>query len=131
MQFVREYRSEKLTPPMIYELHRIVTDKTMSDDAAAGRLRAVDDEIQVVDNQGNVLHVPPKAEELPKRLKDLCDFANGVDDRTFIHPVIRAILLHFMLAYDHPFVDGNGRTARALFYWYMAREKYWLIEFIS
>jgi Fic family protein len=36
-----------------------------------------------------------------------------------------------MLAYDHPFVDGNGRTARALFYWQMAREKYWLIEFTS
>ena len=36
-----------------------------------------------------------------------------------------------MLAYDHPFVDGNGRTARALFYWSMASQGYWLMEFIS
>lgn len=46
-------------------------------------------------------------------------------------PVIRAILVHYGLAYDHPFVDGNGRTARALFYWVMAREGYWLCEYIS
>ena len=45
--------------------------------------------------------------------------------------VVRAILVHFWLAYDHPFVDGNGRTARALFYWVMAREGYWLCEYVS
>ncbi len=49
----------------------------------------------------------------------------------FIHPVIRAMVLHFWLAYDHPFVDGNGRTARALFYWSMLRSGYWLFEFVS
>ena len=36
-----------------------------------------------------------------------------------------------MIAYMHPFVDGNGRTARALFYWYMLKEKYWLTEYMS
>ena len=45
--------------------------------------------------------------------------------------MVRAILVHFWLAYDHPFVDGNGRTARALFYWVMAREGYWLCEYVS
>ena len=49
----------------------------------------------------------------------------------FIHPVMRAITLHFWLAYDHPFCDGNGRTARALFYWSMLKQGYWLFEFIS
>jgi Fic family protein len=48
-----------------------------------------------------------------------------------VHPVIRSIILHFWLAYDHPFVDGNGRVARALFYWSMLRHHYWLFEFIS
>ena len=47
------------------------------------------------------------------------------------HHHIRAIILHFWLAYGHPFVDGNGRTARALFYWAMLHEGYWLFEFIS
>ena len=36
-----------------------------------------------------------------------------------------------MIAYMHPFVDGNGRTARALFYWYMLKQKYWLTEYLS
>jgi Fic family protein len=45
--------------------------------------------------------------------------------------VIRAIVLHLWLGYDHPFEDGNGRTARALFYWSMLRQGYWMFEFIS
>ncbi len=62
----------------------------------------------------------------------LCVFANQRDDPdAFIHPVVRAILLHFWLAYDHPFEDGNGRTARALFYWSMRVQGYWLTEYLS
>jgi Fic family protein len=48
-----------------------------------------------------------------------------------MHPVVRAIVLHFMLSYDHPFSDGNGRTARALFYWSMMDSGYSLIEYVS
>jgi Fic family protein len=68
-------------------------------------------------------------------LQIICDFANrNFDDPDavpFIHPVVQATILHFMLGYDHPFVDGNGRTARALFYWLMIRRGYWLTEFVS
>lgn len=131
MLFVQEHKNEELTPAMIHELHRIVTDKTLGDSDIAGRLRTVDDDIQITDHEGNILHTPPPSDELQQRLKVICNFANEDDSTVFLHPVIRAILLHFMLAYDHPFVDGNGRTARALFYWSMARSKYWLIEFVS
>ena len=61
----------------------------------------------------------------------MCDFANGKTPGEFVHPAIRSIILHFWLAYDHPFLDGNGRTARALFYWSMLHHHYWLCEFIS
>jgi len=54
-------------------------------------------------------------------MEAMCAFVNGRDTEPFIHPAIRAMILHFWLAYDHPFVDGNGRTARALFYWAMLR----------
>jgi Fic family protein len=56
---------------------------------------------------------------------------NGKPDQTFIHPVLRAIVVHLWLAYDHPFEDGNGRTARALFYWVMASQGYLLTEYLS
>jgi Fic family protein len=77
------------------------------------------------------IHTPPPAEELPKRMDRLCAFANEDDDsERFVHPVVRAILLHFWLAYDHPFEDGNGRTARILFFWAMQKRGYWLIEYL-
>lgn len=61
----------------------------------------------------------------------MCNFANHHGSEGFLHPVLRSIALHFWLAYDHPFVDGNGRVARALFYWSMLRHDFWLFEFIS
>lgn len=131
MQFIRRVRGQLLTPSIIFELHGILTDGTLNDESATGRFRRPDELIHVVDELGHTLHVPPDALELPDRLQRLCDFANAQDEAAFIHPVVRAIVLHFWLAYDHPFVDGNGRTARALFYWCMAMQGYWLCEFIS
>ena len=61
----------------------------------------------------------------------MCDFANGEGGGSYIPPALRSMMLHFWLAYDHPFTDGNGRTARAPFYWSMLKHKYWLFEFIS
>ena len=77
------------------------------------------------------MHQPPHALELEERMSKMCAFANGETPKEFVHPAIRSIILHFWLAYDHPFVDGNGRTARALFYWSMLRHGFWLFEFIS
>ncbi|NOY63326.1 MAG: Fic family protein [Gammaproteobacteria bacterium] len=135
MQFIREIKDEALTPSIVFELHRLVTRNTLNE-ASVGRFRTVSDEIHVVDNATQkYLHTPPLAKQLPERMDALCDFANrgsSVDaGETFLHPVIQSITLHFMLAYDHPFCDGNGRTARALFYWSMAKQGYWLAEFVS
>lgn len=133
MEAVRELRDKELTPDLLYYLHRILTEDTLDDPAAAGRLRRPDERIDVVTaDHATVLHEPPPAGTLPERIERLCRFANAISDGgSFIHPVIRAILLHYMLAYDHPFVDGNGRTARALFYWSMARSGYWPMEYVS
>lgn len=132
MQFIQDFKEDKLTPSFLFELHRRLTEKTLDDPDKAGIFRSENDKVYVSDHTGaTVLHSPPQASQLEKRLKLLCDFANDSSASIFIHPVIRAIILHFMLAYDHPFVDGNGRTARALFYWSMLSQGYWLAEFIS
>lgn len=78
-----------------------------------------------------LLHTPPLAEELPQRLDAFCAFANGETVDGWMHPVVRAIVLHFWLGYDHYFEDGIGRTARAVFYWAMLRQDYWLAEFLT
>lgn len=134
MEFIRGQADQPLTPAMILELHRVATEGTLDRPEMAGRLRGAGDRVVVEDpRDGELLHLPPDAETLPTRLAALCAFANDLrpPPDKFIHPVVRAIILHFMIGYDHPFVDGNGRTARALFYWSLLRQKYWLMEFIS
>lgn len=136
MQFIRDIKSEPLTPSIVFELHRILTKGTLNKPEKAGCFRSDSDNVHVVDETTNeYLHTPPPAGQLENRLQLLCEFANReVDsnsDEPFLHPVIKAIVLHFMMGYDHPFYDGNGRTARALFYWAMAKAGYWLVEYVS
>jgi Fic family protein len=126
-----EWRSQPLTPELVLEIHRQVTDSTLDGMDIAGRLRRPDEHVVVGNDVNDVYHVPPPAHELERRLSEMCRFANGETPDGFLHPLVRAIVLHYWLAYDHPFVDGNGRTARALFYWSMLRSGYWLFEFIS
>jgi Fic family protein len=133
LQFMGEEMGGELTPPEVLELHRIVTEGTLKDPSAAGRLqRPGESRVAVFDRDGGEpIHIPPPAEQLPSRMRSMCAFANeGGDEGRFIHPVIRAILLHFWLAYDHPFEDGNGRTARILFFWLMRVRGYWLAEYL-
>ncbi|HIG41234.1 MAG: Fic family protein [bacterium] len=133
MSFIREVTDAPLSKELLLELHKIVTDQTLDDPGAVGRFRTSEETIAVYDERDNtLLHDPPAAEELTDRIEKLCQFANAPEkDGEFLHPVIRSIILHFMIGYDHPFVDGNGRTARALFYWSMARHGYWMMEYIS
>jgi len=132
MMVIRDYKDEELTPSLILHLHEILSNGTLDDPSKAGKYRDGSDDIHVVDSsESAVLHTPPKSEFLPNRVQKICDFANNSLENEFIHPVIKAITLHFMIGYDHPFIDGNGRTARALFYWAMAKHGYWLIEFVS
>src|SRR5262249_25005358 len=132
MEWLRSKHDEPLTPAIIFELHALVTDGTLDDPASGGRFRRDADDIVVSDETVRILHRPPREAELSARLDELCRFANATDSGDgFLHPALRSIVLHFQFAYDHPFVDGNGRVARALFYWSMARHGYWLCEFVS
>ncbi len=131
MKRINTLKDEPLSKELVFDIHQLVTEKTLDDSSAVGRFRKATEKVRVIDMYNEVFHDPPPANQLDKRIAAMCDFANGKTPKYFIHPVIRAVILHFWLAYDHPFVDGNGRTARALFYWLMLRHRYWLFEFIS
>jgi Fic family protein len=129
--FAQGMTEAPLTPGFVLTLHRLLTEDTMSPEKC-GRLQTEDDDrIAVLWHDGTVLHQPPPAKELEERLEAMCRFANAETPDGFLHPVVRAIILHFWLAYDHPFADGNGRTARALFYWAMLHNDYWLAQYLS
>lgn len=126
-------RGQPLTLDDLLELHRILGDDALDVPGAEGQLRQREHNVVVSDIEGNVWHTPPDAEGLPQRMEALLRFANDTahDPRAFIHPIVRAILVHFWIGYEHPFRDGNGRIARALFYWCMLRHGYEMAEFLS
>lgn len=136
IQMLNGLRAEPLTVPMLHQIQTSLTDQTLDNVDGQGRFRRPDENITVWDNETQQpVHVPPPADELPERIKQMCEFANAppesTETRKFIHPAIRAIILHFWLGYDHPYVDGNGRTARALFYWSMLESGYRLVEYLT
>ena len=131
MRRIGELRSEALTLDLIREVHRIVTEDTLDSPDAAGRFQRPGEERVSVYFSEEILHVPPPAEQLEERLQLLCDFVNAQDHGTYLPKVLLALTVHFMIGYEHPFEDGNGRTARALFYWSMLNQGFWLTEFLS
>ncbi len=129
-KMIKNSQTKKLTPEFILEIHKSVTNDTLEDKNFEGKFRDSDD-IKVVDEMtGEIFHHPQNANLIPKLVEVVCNFVNN-ERPYFIHPLIKASILHFLIGYIHPFVDGNGRTARSLFYWYLSKEGYWIIEFMS
>ena len=131
IQYIVDHKDEPLTEESLLYIHRLMTEKTLDNPNDAGCFRT-NDKVVVADMvEGDIIYTPPTFTDIPEFVETLCDFFNNDNQRTFIHPIIKGIIIHFMLAYMHPFVDGNGRTARALFYWYMLKENYKLTEYMS
>ena len=136
IRYLNQHKDADLTTELICDVQARITRETLEKSDASGRFRLSSENIVVADDEtGEIVHQPPPADLLKERMNRLCEFANHRDPYTvkggFIHPAVRAIILHFWLSYDHPFVDGNGRTARALFYWSMLRSGYWLAEYMT
>ena len=132
IQRVKELAAQPLTPGIVFTIHETLVEGTLGDDDTGNHLRIPGDGVAVYhDGDGTPLHTPPPAREIARRMAVMCEFANKKQTDTFLHPILKAIILHFWLAYDHPFVDGNGRTARALFYWSALSQDFWMFEFLS
>ncbi len=131
IHFIVENKDKPLTEEMLLRIHGLMTEGTLDRPEDAGRFRSNDDVVVEDGITHEIVHTPPSYRDIPDFITDLCDFFNEEKAKVFIHPIIRGIIIHFMLAYMHPFVDGNGRTARALFYWYMLKRGYWLTEYLS
>ena len=137
IQFILAQKNQPLTPALLCQIQALMTHDTLSSPEQEGRFR-LNDEVRVEDSiTGEVVHIPPAYQHLPALLDWYCAFANEELPKAsgagsaFIHPIVRASILHFLIGYIHPFVDGNGRTARAVFYWYLIRKGYWLVEYMS
>lgn len=128
---VLELKGQRITKDLILEIQGLMTKDTLTNPINEGKFRESND-VNVVDAvTGEIFYTPPDFRNLGQLMDDFCTFANEEDDDAFIHPIIKGIILHFLIGYIHPFVDGNGRTARAIFYWYLISKGYWLVEYMS
>lgn len=91
-----------ISESLVRNLHKLVVRETESEEA--GNYRKTNVLITGSD------HLPPDSGEVPLAMNDLITWAR--DNVRGLHPVEFAALLHHRLVYIHPFVDGNGRTAR-------------------
>ncbi len=131
MMEIRDRKEVPLSPKFLCEIQEILTTDTLQENQTPGQFRTGDDEAVVIADSvtGDTIFTPPSPHSIPRRIGELCEFANETQE-SFLHPVIKAIALHFAIGYIHPFCDGNGRTARAIFYWQMLRTGYWLFEYL-
>ena len=134
MEYIRQNKSKGLTFESILELHEILGHQSL-DQGTAGSFRTAKESITIVDElSGEDVYFPPPAIEVKQRMKVLIEFFNedAFDpDIIYVHPMLRASIIHFMIGHIHPFSDGNGRIARALFYWHLLKNGYWLAEYLS
>jgi Fic family protein len=126
-----EDKDKKLDQNIILEWHRMITHKTNVPKKEVGKFRSDKNNIVVGDKYNVIYHCPPKMDFVRKEITRLIKFANDdLEESSFIHPVIKAIMLHFWIGYLHPFTDGNGRLARLLFYWYLLQKDYWAFAYL-
>jgi Fic family protein len=103
---------KKITAPEILNIHKMVTQETLENPNDCGVYR---NRYVVVANRltGEVIFRPPSNEDVSKLLNDLVEWLNSSDTKE-LDPVIEAGIAHYEFVRIHPFVDGNGRTARVL-----------------
>jgi Fic family protein len=132
MQQIKDMLDRPLSVEMLCQIQRTVTEGTLEHEDQAGRVRRVDEDVRIVDGRtSETVFIPPPASGLEDRLETICAFANNTHTgREFIHPILKACILHFMIGYEHPFADGNGRTARAVFYWHALKSGYQVFEYL-
>ncbi|MBP3561411.1 MAG: Fic family protein [Treponema sp.] len=129
IRFLVEQKDKNFSPELLLEIHKMISENTLENHEDEGKFRTSDNIVVMDSLKGEIAHTPPSYTEINTYIDDLCNFANN--DEKYIHPIVKAIIIHFIISYLHPFVDGNGRTARSLFYWYMLKKGYWLTEFLS
>ena len=125
-----DYKNKKMDLKNIFELHEMITKNTVPVDEQ-GRFRRDEENIVITDKAtGYIYHQPPKIKFVEEEMEKFIKFANDELGEPFIHPIIKAIMIHFWVAYLHPFTDGNGRLARIMFYWYLLKKNYWAFAYL-
>jgi Fic family protein len=131
IKHIVDIKDEPITTEKLLEIHQLISNQTLADKKDEGAFRS-DNDVKVIDvSNGKIVHSPPDYQDISKLMEEVFLFFNKDKNGQFIHPIVKGCIVHFMIGFIHPFADGNGRTARALFYWYLLKNGYWLTEYLS
>lgn len=127
-KFHPKQKEEHIAPEVIKQLHELTVDKILSKEQT-GVFRKTQ---VVVKNSitGEVSFKPPMAVAVPFQIKNLLEFVNNFEEDD-INPVLKSGAVHYELVRIHPFLDGNGRVARAFATLILYKEGYDIRKFFS
>ena len=132
IEFISEIRIKdeglRINEETIRKLHKITVNKILPSEKC-GEYRKT--QVVVKNNQtGQVSFRPPEASTISPQIKDLLVFIESSRNQD-IHPVLKSGIVHYELVRIHPFLDGNGRVARALSTLILFLEGYDIRKFFS
>lgn len=114
------HKENKITEENIYKLYVMTTGNFLDDKSKLQQGNFYrHDTVYVMSDK--VEHSGLDRKKLPEYMKSFVDFANA-DDK--INDLLKAAMLHFYIAYLHPYFDGNGRMARLIHMWFLIRKGY-------
>ena len=129
MEWIKKNKLKIISNEIINDVHEIVTKNTLAEEDAdfSGKFR--NDRVFVFSSQGEKKHEGIKHDTIETTMDEAIHVVTS--HARYINPVIESILLHYFIAYIHPFFDGNGRTARTIFYFSAMKKNLKFIELLS
>lgn len=116
------------TEDMLRTLHSVSVHRIIPPESC-GQYRTQRVIVRSVES-GQIAYKPPIPEEVPLLVQEFMSWINGTESTT-THTILRAAITHYQLVNIHPFIEGNGRTARAMALALMYAEGYDVKRFFS
>ncbi|MDP2682851.1 MAG: Fic family protein [Deltaproteobacteria bacterium] len=112
MDFISKYlgKDDPITEGIVRELHKVTVKGVRGDKADPGNYRKIQNYV-VNSLTREVIYTPPAPFEVPHLMREFVHWINKTGD---LSPVLIAGIAQFQFVHIHPFIDGNGRTARLL-----------------
>lgn len=128
LKFINSKKDEPVTEKILFEIHKLTTKRILKADQA-GKYRHT--QVRVTNSKtGETSYLPPPPSQIADLIRSFLLWLNQVGSEE-IHPIIKAATTHYVITAIHPFVDGNGRTARALSTLVLFKEDYDFKKFFS
>ncbi|MBO9618949.1 MAG: Fic family protein [Niabella sp.] len=127
LQKVKEWSNDAVTEAKLQELHQLLTRDTIKL-KGIGRYRT-NNKFDGANIEGPT-YKAADAKKLKAHMQWLETFINENKSPFYIHPLLKACIIEYLITSLRPFKDANGRLARLVRYWYLLKQGYWVLEYM-